>query len=50
MHQHEILSRCFVPSGDTVVVLNYGKKIFEGTADQTKNSKEVIEAYLGVDE
>ena len=25
-------------------------KIFEGTADQTKNSKEVIEAYLGVDE
>ena len=28
----------------------YGKKIFEGTADQTKNSKEVIEAYLGVDE
>ena len=35
---------------DHVVVLNYGKKIFEGTADQTKNSKEVIEAYLGVDE
>ena len=35
---------------DHVVVLNYGKKIFEGTADQTKKSKEVIEAYLGVDE
>ena len=35
---------------DHVVVLNYGKKIFEGTADQTKNSKDVIEAYLGVDE
>ena len=35
---------------DHVVVLNYGKKIFEGTADQTKNSNEVIEAYLGVDE
>ena len=35
---------------DHVVVLNYGKKIFEGTAGQTKNSKEVIEAYLGVDE
>ena len=35
---------------DHVVVLNYGKKIFEGTAEQTKNSKEVIEAYLGVDE
>ena len=25
-------------------------KIFEGTAEQTKKSKEVIEAYLGVDE
>ena len=35
---------------DHVVVLNYGKKIFEGTADQTKTSKEVIEAYIGVDE
>ena len=35
---------------DHVVVLNYGKKIFEGTADATKKSKEVIEAYLGVEE
>ena len=35
---------------DHVVVLNYGKKIFEGTAEQTKKSKEVIEAYLGVDD
>ena len=35
---------------DHVVVLNYGKKIFEGTAKDTRNSKEVIEAYLGVDE
>ena len=32
---------------DHVVVLNYGKKIFEGTAKDTRNSKEVIEAYLG---
>ena len=32
---------------DHVVVLNYGKKIFEGTAKETKNSPEVIEAYLG---
>ena len=30
---------------DHVVVLNYGKKIFEGTAKETKNSPEVIEAY-----
>ena len=35
---------------DHVVVLNYGKKIFQGTAIETRNSKEVIEAYLGVDE
>ena len=35
---------------DHVVVLNYGKKIFEGTAKETKNSPEVIEAYLGTEE
>ena len=35
---------------DHVVVLNYGKKIFEGTAKDSRNSKEVIEAYLGVEE
>ena len=35
---------------DHVVVLNYGKKIFQGTAKETKNSPEVIEAYLGTDE
>ena len=35
---------------DHVVVLNYGKKIFEGTAEETKTSPEVIEAYLGTDD
>ena len=35
---------------DHVVVLNYGKKIFEGTASETKNSPEVIEAYLGTED
>ncbi len=35
---------------DRVVVLNYGKKIFQGSAKETKNSPEVIEAYLGTEE
>ncbi len=35
---------------DHVVVLNYGKKIFQGSPNETRKSKEVIEAYLGVDE
>ena len=35
---------------DHVVVLNYGKKIFQGSPSETRNSKAVIEAYLGVDE
>ena len=33
-----------------VVVLNYGKKIFLGSAKETKNSPAVIEAYLGTEE
>ena len=35
---------------DDVVVLNYGKKIFQGSAKETKNSPAVIEAYLGTEE
>jgi branched-chain amino acid transport system ATP-binding protein len=33
-----------------IVVLDHGTKIEEGPAEQIKNSKKVIEAYLGTDE
>ena len=33
---------------DRVVVLDYGKKIGDGTPDEVRSNKEVIDAYLGV--
>ncbi len=33
---------------DKVVVLDYGKKIGEGTPEEIRNNQEVIDAYLGV--
>lgn len=35
---------------DQVVVLNYGSKLMEGTAQQVQNDPRVLEAYLGEEE
>jgi branched-chain amino acid transport system ATP-binding protein len=33
---------------DRVVVLDYGRKISDGSPDEVRNSQNVIDAYLGV--
>jgi branched-chain amino acid transport system ATP-binding protein len=33
---------------DRVVVLDYGRKIGDGTPEEVRGNKDVIDAYLGV--
>jgi len=35
---------------DRIVVLNFGQKIGEGTPEEIRNNKQVVDAYLGEDE
>lgn len=35
---------------DLVTVMNFGKKIAEGTPEEVSNNEEVVKVYLGEDE
>ncbi len=41
-HNMEVIDFC-----DRVIVINFGRKIAEGSVDQVRENKEVIKAYLG---
>jgi len=42
---HAVMGLC-----DTITVLSFGQKLAEGTPAEIQNNKDVIDAYLGVDE
>ncbi|MFW5872428.1 MAG: ABC transporter ATP-binding protein [bacterium] len=44
----EHVMEIIMPISDRIAVLNLGKKITEGTADEVSKNKEVVDAYLGV--
>ena len=44
----EHVMEIIMPISDRIVVLDLGKKIMEGTADEVSRNEKVIDAYLGV--
>ena len=41
--------RLVMDVSDHILVLDYGKRLCEGTAQEVRSDPRVIEAYLGVD-